>query len=337
MEGNLDISVLLPVRNGGRFLGQALSSIQAQVFSASVDLEIIAVDDGSTDETPAILNRWTSRLPLSLHTTDETSRGIVAALNLGLEHARGTYIARMDADDIMYPERLAMQWHFMESRPDVDLCGTRVRCFHDEHPLSFGVHRYQEWNNRLLTHDDMVRDLYIDCPMVHPTWFGRRSVFERLDGYRETNAAEDHDLIFRAVYGGYRLAKLPDILLDWRDHAARETRINPALKRTRLFRQKAWFFKRHDPLATRPLLVFGVGRYGKHILDALIAEGLDVRGIVDPYNRYVRSRIRNLPVLSLGDPTPPDALLINAYPVEGKPTPASVPYLENRLRRDWVL
>lgn len=330
-----EISVLLPVRDEAQYLGAALASIAGQVGLTN-PIEVIAIDDGSGDETPKILAHWQSKLNLRIIRLDR-SRGIVQALNSGLARATGRFIARMDGDDIMEPDRLSRQLAFMRAHPDIHICGCRVRCFNPDGALTDGVRRFENWSNRLTTHSDMVADLYLDCPLVHPSWFVRRELYQQLDGYRATGGAEDYDFFFRVIYGGYRAAKLPETLLRWRDHAKRETRTNRALTRTSLFRQKALYFRMHEPLAANPLLVFGVGRFGKALADALLHEKLGLRGFVDPYDRYTRSTVRSLPVLSLADPVPPETVLINAYPITGNAPEPVTEYLERHICLNWVL
>ena len=330
-----EISILLPLRNEQPYLETALVSIAGQAGLAD-PVEVIAIDDGSTDGTPGVLEQWQSKLPIRIIRFDRP-RGIVAALNNGLELAAGRFIGRMDGDDIMEPGRLAAQLAFMRAHPDIHICGCRVRCFNPDAPITNGVRRFENWSNRLLTHEDMVADLYLDCPLVHPSWFVRRELYQRLGGYRDTGGAEDYDFFFRTVYGGYRAAKLPETLLSWRDHENRETRTNRSLTKTRLFAQKARFFRQHEQLAKNPLMVFGVGRFGKALADALLKENLDLRGFVDPYDRYTRSTVRNLPVLSLADPVPPETALINAYPVSGNAPAHVTRYLERRICLNWVL
>ena len=101
------VSVLMPVRDGAEWLGEAIESVRGQTLE---DWELLAVDDGSADETPAILAEYSRReRRLRRLATTETDRGLVAALNRGLREVRGRYVARMDADDIALHERLALQ------------------------------------------------------------------------------------------------------------------------------------------------------------------------------------------------------------------------------------
>ena len=114
------ISLIMPVYNGRRHLPAAIDSIRRQTLT---DWELIVVDDGSTDDSPEITEGYRDRRIRSLRL--DRNRGVAAALNAGLEHAAGTFIARMDADDLSHPQRLAVQAAFLDSHDDVTVCGAR--------------------------------------------------------------------------------------------------------------------------------------------------------------------------------------------------------------------
>lgn len=114
------VSIILPVYNGEPFLGAALASLQSQTHT---DFEIVAIDDGSTDGSLAIL-REAQRTDARIRIVSRENRGLVATLNEGLELAQGRFIARMDADDIAYPDRLAAQLAAFAARPGAAMCGT---------------------------------------------------------------------------------------------------------------------------------------------------------------------------------------------------------------------
>jgi glycosyltransferase involved in cell wall biosynthesis len=129
------ISVIMPVYNSEKYLTQAVDSILGQTLA---DLELIAVDDGSTDGTPAILETYRqndSRMILQRHSQN---LGVTAALNTGLALARGRYIARMDADDISLPERFERQAAFLDKNPEIDIIGSAVQMV-DERGRNIGV------------------------------------------------------------------------------------------------------------------------------------------------------------------------------------------------------
>ena len=203
------VTVLLPVWNGAAYLADALESICAQTLA---DFELLIVDDGSTDDTPAILERYRSRDP-RIRVSRQAHAGLVAALNRGLDLSRGGYIARMDADDVSAPERLAVQVAFMDEHPDVGLCGTWLKL----------VGGRRIW--RYPCDDADVRcALLFETAIAHPTVMFRRScVLEqnlRYDAAYEH--AEDYALWLRcAQQSRFRLANIPRSLHYLRLHVDR--------------------------------------------------------------------------------------------------------------------
>ncbi|HEX7832627.1 MAG TPA: glycosyltransferase family A protein, partial [Thermoanaerobaculia bacterium] len=121
---NPKVTVLIPVFNRETFVDEAIRSVVGQDFA---DFELLLVDDGSTDRTPEVLEAWRQRDSRVVVVTSAVNLGIPGALNLGLAHARGTYVARLDSDDFMMPRRLAAQVAVLEARPEVAL----VSCAYD--------------------------------------------------------------------------------------------------------------------------------------------------------------------------------------------------------------
>jgi len=202
------ISVLLPVFNAERYLTLALNSILAQSFT---DFELVIVDDGSTDRSPAILTDYARRDP-RIRIISRPNTGIVGALNDGLAQCRADLIARMGADDISRPNRFALQFDYLRNNPDCVLVGSRVLLIDPEgSPI-------REWITEL-THDEIDR-AHLDrgWPIVHPTVLMRRQLVEKVGAYRKQyETLEDLDLFLRLAEVG-TLANLPDVLLDYRQH-----------------------------------------------------------------------------------------------------------------------
>lgn len=211
------VSVLMPVYNAERFLGEALTSLWRQTYT---DFEVIAVDDGSTDASAEML-RTESRERLQLRVVSQAKVGIVGALNHGLEHCRGQFVARMDADDVSTPERLGRQVAFLEMRPDVHACGSWFRVF------GSGASELQQ----LETQDGRIRALLVFRPSFpHPAAMMRRTFFE--DGliYRSEHPhAEDYDLWVRASKTR-SFATIPSPLYLYRCHASQVTRVREGVK-----------------------------------------------------------------------------------------------------------
>lgn len=203
------VSVVLPVYNGAQHVTAALDSILAQSFE---DFEVLVIDDGSTDSTPDKLGTYQD--PRVRIVRNQTNLGLVASLNRGLQLARGDYIARMDADDISLPTRLAAQTEFMEVNPEIWMCGGWYAAAKSETDVATLV-------QRPLEHDLIKATLLFECPFAHPTVMLRRSRFHESRLYYDTvyKYGEDYDLWSRVLLQpNARVANLPSVLLWYRVH-----------------------------------------------------------------------------------------------------------------------
>jgi glycosyltransferase involved in cell wall biosynthesis len=315
------ISILMPARDAAATIDEAVASIVAQSY---VDWELIAVDDGSQDETPAILAAWSAREPRIRVLRHDEGRGIVAALNTALAAARGPVIARMDADDISLPERLERQlglfvapgsWLLAPGREDLSLpppgarsqepgaaplgaVGCRVRYFPDE-AVGMGARRYEAWLNELVTPEEHARDIFVECPLAHPTFMLRRNVLETVGGYRACGWPEDYDLLLRVWQRGYAIAKVPEVLLLWRESEARASRVHPEYGPDAFRRCKVHYLRATALAGGRPALVWGAGRVGKLLAREILAAGIPLYGFVELDRRKIGQTIYGAPVFSL--------------------------------------
>src|SRR5262249_32920006 len=160
---------------------RAITSVQAQTFR---DWELLLVDDGSTDETAEILARHAADDP-RLRVIAQPHAGVVAALNTGLAAARGEFIARMDADDVSHPERLAEQLAFLAAPRNADIClvGCQVE-FGGDRTASAGYALHVDWMNTLLEPEAIALNRFIESPFAHPSVMFRRELVARHGGYR---------------------------------------------------------------------------------------------------------------------------------------------------------
>ncbi len=281
----------MPVRNAAATIDAAIESVLA---SRGVRVELVCVDDGSDDDTAAALDDWFERDARVL-VGHEPARGICAALNTGLERCGAAWIARMDADDEMHPERLAAQVSYLEAHPEVGLVGCQVESFR-EGGLLEGYQMYSDWANSLLTHDQMAREAFVDCPLPHPTWMFRRDCVTRLGGYREVDWPEDLDLLYRLLHGGGRLGKIERVLYRWRDHDLRLSRVDSRYDRAAFSAVKAHWLGRLHPMPEA--VVWGAGRTGRRMVKLLEAEGLKTRALIDVNPARIGSRWHGIPILS---------------------------------------
>jgi glycosyltransferase involved in cell wall biosynthesis len=288
------ISVLLPVRDAAPFMEACLASLAAQTLA---DHEVVAVDDGSTDGTLALLQQSGDA---RVRVVPARGRGLVAALNAGLAAARGPLLARMDADDVAHPERLAIQAARLTHDAAVDILGTRIRLTGRTPRGNAGMRRYVEWSNGLLDHDAIASDMLVESPIVHPTVAMRTETLRRLGGYRDVNGPEDYELWLRARRAGLRFAKTPEVLLEWRDRPERLTRTDPRYLPERFQDLKIEALLAGPLLAPdRPVVVWGAGPVGKGWARALISRGRRIAAFIEIDPRKLGQVIGGVPVVAV--------------------------------------
>lgn len=286
------VSVLLPVRDGAAHLEEALASMAAQTLG---DFELIAVDDGSIDETPDILRRWADRDP-RIRPVHQPARGIVPALERARFEARGKYIARMDADDVAEPHRLEAQLDLMRRRPELSGCSCLVRYFPDAR-VRDGARRYEAWINSLVEPDEIERGIFVECPLAHPTFFLRAAALTSVDGYRAFDGPEDYDLVLRMWSKGHRFAKVPEVLLRWREDEDRLSRTSPRYTPEAFLATKVRHLTSTLLCDGRSVVIWGSGPVGKTMARALAAAGTEVEAFVDLDPRKIGQEIHGAPVV----------------------------------------
>lgn len=257
--------------------------------------KLLAIDDGSTDESPAIVQaraRRDSRIRL----LQPGRVGLVGALNLGLRMSRAPLIARMDADDLMHPERLMAQYEFLEQRPEIALVGSRGSLFPPE-SITAGYREYIRWQNEVLTPDDVAAQIYVESPFAHPSVLFRRATILAVGGCRDGPFPEDYDLWLRLYQGGARIAKLAQVLLHWRERPERASRVEPRYRREAFDQLRAWYLARDRRVrAARAIVIWGAGRKTRQRTRWLRAQGTQPHAWIDVDPRKIGATIWGLPV-----------------------------------------
>jgi glycosyltransferase involved in cell wall biosynthesis len=210
--------------------------------------------------------------------TSAPPRGLVATLNRGLAEARAPWLARLDADDLMAPERLERQVA-LATAPDLDVVSCRVRFFGDA--VSANLRAYEAWLNSLLRHEEIVRDLFVESPLPHPSVLVRTERLRELAGYRDNAYPEDYDLWLRAWRAGWRFGKVDAELVRIRDHPGRLTKTDPRYATRAFLECKAEHFVAGRDLVGGEVVVWGAGRDGKRVARLLRNRGVTLRGFVD--------------------------------------------------------
>jgi glycosyltransferase involved in cell wall biosynthesis len=286
------ISVLLPYRDASETLDEALDSVLAQ---DQVDLEVIAVDDGSRDDGPARVARLAGRHG-RLVAVSAGGVGIARALAIGLAEARAPLIARMDSDDLCLPGRFARQVDLLRAQPRVAVVGTQVEPFPSE-AVGEGLRRYVAWQNALVTPEDHARQLFVESPLCHPSVMIRREVLAQVGGWRDVGWPEDYDLWLRIDAAGGQLAKVPQVLLQWRHRVGRATFADDRYHLEQFRRAKAPHLARRVLADGRPLAVWGAGRTGKRLARLLEIYGVRADHFIDIDPKKIGSVARGAPIV----------------------------------------
>jgi glycosyltransferase involved in cell wall biosynthesis len=290
------VSVLMPCYNAAETIDEAIASVVEQTLPS---LELVIVDDGSSDGTAEKAGAWSAR-DARVRILRQDHAGIVVALNAGWRACRSAFVARMDADDRSHPERLAKQWARMKADPDLAVVSCMVEAF-PPGEVRQGFRVYVGWLNGLLTNEDIGRQMFVEAPMAHPSTVIRRAWLDRVGGYQDHGWPEDYDLWLRLYLAGARFAKVPEVLLAWREHPARLTRTDSRYSVENFLRAKAHYLTRGPLLDRRSVIIWGAGQMGRRLSKHLLKEGASLIAFVDVDPKKIGHLKRGLPVISPRD------------------------------------
>jgi glycosyltransferase involved in cell wall biosynthesis len=290
------ISVLMPVRDEEMHLDEAISSVIAQTFG---DFELIVTDDGSSDGTADVLSSWARREP-RIRTIRQEPQGIVAALEAARSVARGRFLARMDGDDVALADRFERQLSLMRAEPGLVACGSGIEYFPAD-VVRDGARRYEEWINAAVTPQQIAREIFIECPLPHPTFFVRADALDEIGGYRDAGWPEDYDVVLRLWQAGGHFGKVPETLLRWREGSGRLSRVDPRYSAAAFRRCKVHYLTRTLLAGRDGAVIWGAGPVGKALAKGLQAEGTPVLAFVEVDPRKVGQEIHGAPVIEAED------------------------------------
>lgn len=270
-------SVVLPVRDASDTLAACLDSIAAQTLE---HFEIVAIDDGSRDATPTLLERYAHK-DNRLRVIRNPNPGLVGALNAGLAAARSALVARMDADDLMHPERLHEQVTMMHKQTNLAVLGTQVELI-ESNVTGNGLREYIRWQNTCTDPREIANQRFVESPLTHPSTMLRRDAVIAEGGYRDGPFPEDYELWLRLLARGYVLGKVPRVLMSWRDGPARLSRTDPRCHRDAFDALRARYLAQIDAVTRADtLVIWGAGRKTRRRVAHLQSEGIHVDAWID--------------------------------------------------------
>ncbi|KAA3622235.1 MAG: glycosyltransferase family 2 protein [Bacteroidetes bacterium] len=258
------VSILLPVYNAIPFLEECLESIMVQ---SEQNWELLAVNDFSEDESGIILRTYAAK-DSRIKVFDNTEKGIIPALRLAYSNSSGQLITRMDADDLMVPEKLKILKQILLSKGRGVLATGKVK-YIAEHTLGGGYQRYEAWLNRLVDNGNHFQEIYRECVIPSPCWMVWRQDLDICKAFEPNIYPEDYDLVFRFYEFGLKPVGSDEVLHYWRDHDSRSSRNDPHYANQQYFKLKVPRFLQLDRQPERPLVLWGAGKKGKLLASML--------------------------------------------------------------------
>jgi len=269
------VSVILPFFNAPK-LNVAIESILSQTLD---DFELVLINNNSTDGSELTTKKYLMDSRVKLF--NQPDRGVVHAMNMGIEVSRGAFIARMDADDYSYPDRLRFQLQAFKDKK-IGVVSGIVEYEGDSE--NEGFIQYVAWLNSIMSDEEITLNQFIEFPLANPSLMFRRELFDTCGMYEDGNFPEDYEYFLRLKVNGVRMIKVEETVLKWFDSKTRLTRTDSRYSREAFFRIKAKYLsiwlKQNNPFYPR-VLVWGAGRVSRRRSDFLTRYGVDITGYID--------------------------------------------------------
>lgn len=304
------VSVILPVYNADKTLYSAAKSCLDQTYK---DLELIIIDDGSTDRSAEISNSLVSSDPRVSFIQCDENVGVSSAIEKGRRISSGSFIARMDADDMSHPDRIKKQVEVLDANSSLSGCGTSVRLMNAPRTdPGRGFSAYVNWLNGLNDVESLASQRFIDSPIANPSSMVRSSDLAMVGGFSDPEWAEDYDLWLRFLDAGMKLMNIPEVLFDWYDSMTRLTRSSDRYSLARFSQAKAHYISKLKLAIDNGVEIAGAGPIGKRIANDIISEGISVNRFYEVNERRIGKFIHGVEVFGYSSLRSGASMLISA-------------------------
>ncbi|HEU4719436.1 MAG TPA: glycosyltransferase family 2 protein [Bacteroidia bacterium] len=326
------VSVILPVFNAEKTVQRAIESVLTQTFH---DFELLLADDGSMDSTNIILEE-TAAKDHRVRVITLAHTGVAGAFNAGVKAANGKYVARMDADDEMLPQRLEKQFDFLEARPATGVVSCLVE-YGGDRATQEGYSAHVDWINSIITHEQIMLNRFVESPLCNPSVMFRKELFEKHGGCREGNFPEDYELWLRWLEAGVRMEKIRETLFRWNDLPGRLIRNDERYSADNFFRIKEEYLSRFisKMIGGRKLFIWGAGKLsGKR--SSFLAERFSSCGYIDIDPKKAGGKKNGLPVIYHENIGAPGTIFVASFVTNRGKREEVKQFLEKRNFREGV-
>ena len=274
------VSILIPFKNTEDYLAECLDSITQQTYK---NWEVWAVDDSSTDNSWDIASHYAANEP-RINIVRNSGNGIIHALREAYEECQGDLITRMDADDIMAPEKINTMVNLLLKHGEKHVAIGQVKYF-SHRGISNGYARYEEWLNLLTEKGNNYSEIYKECVIPSPCWMVFKDDLDHCGAFKSDRYPEDYDLAFRFYENELKCIPCDKLLHHWRDYDSRTSRTSEHYAANYFLEIKIHYYLKLEYNPKRQLVVWGAGNKGKTIAKNLIDRKLDFIWVCDNPNK----------------------------------------------------
>lgn len=270
------ISILVPFKNTESYIVECLDSIVQQTYS---HWELIIIDDGSTDASYQLVQNYANS-DARIHLLSNTGNGIIEALRTGYKLAKGTFVTRMDSDDVMALNKLEQMQQSLVTRGKGHLALGNVQYF-SKTGVGKGYKRYEDWLNRLTSKGNNFNEIYKECVIPSPCWMVYKTDFDHCGGFSLDIYPEDYDLAFRFFRQGLKCIPSNEVLHHWRDYPVRTSRVDAHYAENSFLEIKVNYFLELSYNKNKTLVIWGAGTKGKKVAQLLIEKNTPFEWVCD--------------------------------------------------------
>lgn len=273
------VSVILPFYNAESTLLRAMESIGRQSYS---NFECILVNNNSSDKGPMLANDFCLR-DSRFRMLNESRQGVVYASNAGCASAKGEFMARMDADDAAFADRLKLQAEYLVQHPETDAVGGLVE-YKAHREGTDGFARYVDWVNSLVDYPQIMANRFAESPIVNPTAMWRASSALKYGMYRNGDFPEDYEMWLRWLHEGAIINKVNKSVLYWHDSDQRLTRTNEIYSDRAFYKIKTRYLAlqlKRSQQAKENIWIWGASKISRKFVTMLEEEQISIQGYID--------------------------------------------------------